>query len=127
MKMILTVTIMALLLTGCAASSGNEKLDKETATSVKAKIKEGVTTKAQVKGMLGSPDNVSQTGSGNETWVYAYAKAKVSGESYIPFYGLFHNGMSGSEKDLTIHFNGEVVEKYTLSESPIETKTGWAD
>lgn len=118
--------MVAFLLAGCA-SSGNKKLQQETEVSMQGKIKEGVTTKAQLKTMLGSPDNVSFTDSGKEIWKYVHAKVKVSGKSFIPFYGLFHNGTNGTKKELTILFNGDVVEKYTMSESAIETKSGWAD
>ncbi|MEE4409760.1 MULTISPECIES: hypothetical protein [unclassified Serratia (in: enterobacteria)] len=94
---------------------------------MQSKIKEGVTTKAQLKTMLGSPDSVSFTDGGKEIWKYVHAKVKVSGKTFIPFYGLFHNGTNGTKKELTILFNGDVVEKYTMSESAIETKSGWAD
>ncbi|MHA7846523.1 hypothetical protein [Serratia sp. D1N4] len=127
MKKIFAAVLLASLLTGCVSSAGNENLHKETQTSIKSKIKEGVTTKTEIKGMLGTPDNVSFTDSKNEIWIYEYVEATVTGESYIPFYGLFHNGMKGTQKDLTITFNGDVVEKYTIVESPLETKTGWAD
>lgn len=118
--------MVAFLLAGCA-SSGNKKLQQETEVSMQGKIKEGVTTKAQLKTMLGSPDNVSFTDGGKEIWKYVHAKVKVSGKSFIPFYGLFHNGTNGTKKELTILFSGDVVEKYTMSESAIETKSGWAD
>lgn len=126
MKKIVAVAMVAFLLAGCA-SSGNKKLQKETEVSMQSKIKEGVTTKAQLKTMLGSPDNVSFTDGGKEIWKYVHAKVKVSGKSFIPFYGLFHNGTNGTKKELTILFSGDVVEKYTMSESAIETKSGWAD
>lgn len=126
MKKIAVAAMVAFLLAGCA-SSGNKQLQKETEVSMKSKIKEGVTTKSQLKIMLGSPDNVSFTDGGKEIWKYVHAKVKVSGKTFIPFYGLFHNGTSGTKKELTILFNGDVVEKYTMSESAIETKSGWAD
>lgn len=118
--------MVALLLVGCA-SSGNKRLQKETETSMQSKIKEGSTTKMQVKTMLGSPENVSFTDGGKEIWKYAFAKVKVDGKTFIPFYGLFHNGTSGTKKELTILFNDDTVEKYTMSESAINTKSGWAD
>ncbi|MGO3569674.1 MAG: hypothetical protein ACTIOQ_17740 [Serratia grimesii] len=126
MKKIVAAVMVAFLLAGCA-SSGNKKLQKETEVSMQSKIKEGVTTKAQLKIMLGSPDSVSFTDGGKEIWKYVHAKVKVSGKTFIPFYGLFHNGTNGTKKELTILFNGDVVEKYTMSESAIETKSGWAD
>jgi outer membrane protein assembly factor BamE (lipoprotein component of BamABCDE complex) len=126
MKKMVAAAMVAFLLAGCA-SSGNKKLQQETEVSMQGKIKEGVTTKAQLKTMLGSPDNVSFTDGGKEIWKYVHAKVKVSGKSFIPFYGLFHNGTNGTKKELTILFSGDVVEKYTMSESAIETKSGWAD
>ncbi|WP_421412553.1 hypothetical protein ACOMDM_13460 [Serratia plymuthica] len=126
MKKIAVAAMVAFLLAGCA-SSGNKQLQKETEVSMQSKIKEGVTTKAQLKTMLGSPDSVSFTDGGKEIWKYVHAKVKVSGKTFIPFYGLFHNGTNGTKKELTILFNGDVVEKYTMSESAIETKSGWAD
>ncbi|ANS41638.1 hypothetical protein [Serratia inhibens] len=126
MKKITVAVMVAFLLAGCV-SSGNKQLQKETEVSMQSKIKEGVTTKAQLKTMLGSPDSVSFTDGGKEIWKYVHAKVKVSGKTFIPFYGLFHNGTNGTKKELTILFNGDVVEKYTMSESAIETKSGWAD
>ena len=111
---------------GCA-SSGNKHIQKETETSVQTKIQEGKTTKSEVKGMFGSPDAVNFTDGGKEIWKYSFAKVKVSGKSFIPFYGLFHNGTTGTKKELTILFDGDKVQKYTMSESAIDTKSGWAD
>lgn len=126
MKKIAAAAMVAFLLAGCA-SSGNKQLQKETEVSMQSKIKEGVTTKSQLKTLLGSPDNVSFTDGGKEIWKYVHAKVKVSGKSFIPFYGLFHNGTNGTKKELTVLFNGDVVEKYSMSESAVETKSGWAD
>ena len=122
----ITVIALSILLAGCM-SSGNKQLKNESETSVQTKIIEGKTTKTDVKGMFGSPESVNFTDGGNEIWKYAFAKMKVSGKSFIPFYGLFHNGASGTKKELTILFNGDTVKKYTMSESAMESKSGWAD
>lgn len=126
MKKIFAAGMVAFLLAGCA-TSGNTLLQNETETSVQNKIKDGVTTKAQIKGMFGSPDTVSFTDGGKEIWKYVHVKVKMSGSTFIPIYGLFHNGASGTKKELTLLFVGDVVEKYTMSESAVETKSGWAD
>lgn len=123
---IISLVAFSLLLAGCA-SSGNKHIQKETETSVQTKIQEGKTTKTEVKGMFGSPDTVNFTDGGKEIWKYSFAKVKVSGKSFIPFYGLFHNGTTGTKKELTILFDGDKVQKYTMSESAIDTKSGWAD
>ncbi|MCS2146883.1 hypothetical protein [Scandinavium manionii] len=126
MKKVILAAMIAATLAGCA-SSGNKQLSKETETSVQSKIQEGKTTKTEVKTFFGSPDNVSYTDGGNEIWKYAFAKVKVDGTTFIPFYGLFHNGTNGTKKELTILFKNDTVEKYTMSESAINTKSGWAD
>ena len=126
MKNIVTVVMLVFLMVGCA-SSGNRSLQKETELSMQSKIKEGVTTKDDVKMLLGSPDSVSFTDGGNEIWKYVHAKVKVSGKTFIPFYGLFHNGTHGTKKELTLLFKGDVVEKYNMSETAINNQSGWSD
>ncbi|MCC3749691.1 hypothetical protein LLQ46_22800 [Rouxiella badensis] len=126
MKRLIAVALGVVVLSGCA-SSGNMALQKESETSIQAKIKEGVTTKAQVKSNFGSPDTVNFTDGGKEIWKYGFAKLRINGTTFIPFYGMFHNGTHGTKKELTILFNGDVVEKYNMSESAVETKSGWAD
>ncbi|EIL6443268.1 hypothetical protein LJU39_11505 [Citrobacter freundii] len=126
MKKMALAVALAVTLTGCA-SSGNQKLKSETETSVQSKIQEGKTTKVEVKTLFGSPDAVSYTDGGNEIWKYSFAKVKVNGTSFIPFYGLFHNGTNGTKKELTILFKDNTVQKYTMAESAINTKSGWAD
>ena len=126
MKKMALAVALAVTFTGCA-SSGNQKLKSETETSVQSKIHEGKTTKVEVKTLFGSPDAVSYTDGGNEIWKYSFAKVKVNGTSFIPFYGLFHNGTNGTKKELTILFKDNTVQKYTMAESAINTKSGWAD
>ena len=126
MNKIALAVALAVTLTGCA-SSVNQKLKSETETSVQSKIQEGKTTKVEVKSLFGSPDAVSYTDGGNEIWKYSFAKVKVNGTSFIPFYGLFHNGTNGTKKELTILFKDNTVQKYTMAESAINTKSGWAD
>ncbi|ELN2122232.1 hypothetical protein ABKV66_01460 [Enterobacter hormaechei] len=126
MKKIALVVLVALTMAGCA-SSGNQQLKNETETSVQTKIQEGKTTKSEVKTTFGSPDSVSYTDGGNEIWKYSFSKVKVNGTSFIPFYGLFHNGTNGTKKELTILFKDDKVQKYTMAESAINTKSGWAD
>lgn len=126
MKKFMLAAMLAATVAGCT-SSGNQQLKNETETSVQNKIQEGKTTKAEVKSVFGSPDAVSYTDGGNEIWKYAFAKVKVNGTSFIPFYGLFHNGTNGTKKELTILFKDDKVQKYTMAESAINTKSGWAD
>ncbi|TCW00386.1 outer membrane protein assembly factor BamD [Biostraticola tofi] len=124
-KFVILAISASLLLAGCS-SSGNKQLQKESETSVQTRLQEGVTTKAQVKAYFGSPDNVNFTDGGKEIWKYSFAKAKVSGKAFIPFYGLFNNTVTGTKKELVILFDGDKVAKYSMSESEINTRTGLA-
>lgn len=126
MKKVIVASILTVLLAGCA-SSGNRTLENENQISVQSKIQKGSTTKAQVKANFGDPMGVSFTDGGNEVWTYSLANVKLNGTTFIPFYGLFHNGSKAHVKQLVILFKNDVVEKYTLSESNTETRSGWAD
>ncbi|WP_261119026.1 META domain-containing protein [Serratia ficaria] len=126
MKKIAVAAMVAFLLAGCA-SSGNRSIERETQATIQSKIEKGVTTKAEVKRHFGDPMSVSFTDGGNEVWSYTLAKVKIDGKTFIPFYGLFHNGSKTNTKQLVILFKNDVVEKYTMSESSIDTKSGWAD
>ncbi|MGJ0478668.1 hypothetical protein [Pantoea agglomerans] len=123
MKKLILVSLVAVSLIGCT-TTGNRALQNESEVTVQNKIKEGVTTKSDVKGMFGSPDSVNFTDGGKEIWKYSFANSKVSGKAFIPFYGLFHNTVTGSKKELVVMFDGDKVSKYSMSESKIDSRTG---
>ncbi|MGB3256065.1 hypothetical protein [Buttiauxella gaviniae] len=125
MKKLLVASMVVMLLAGCA-SSGNKHLQKETEASMQTKIKEGTTTKAEVKAKFGSPDSVNFTDGGKEIWKYTFARAKVSGKAFIPFYGMFNNTVTGTKKELVILFDGDKVSKFSMSESAFSTRSGLA-
>lgn len=77
---------IALAIAGCA--SVGRKIDQDAVS----KIQKGVSTKADVRGLIGAPDHLTRDGDGNETWTYTYARAVVKGESFIPIYGSFGGG-----------------------------------
>jgi outer membrane protein assembly factor BamE (lipoprotein component of BamABCDE complex) len=126
MKKLVIASMVTLLLAGCA-SSGNRTLESENQATIQSKIQKGTTTKPQVRANFGDPMGVSFTDGGNEVWTYSLANVKLNGTTFIPFYGLFHNGSKAHVKQLVILFKNDVVEKYTLSESNTETRSGWAD
>jgi outer membrane protein assembly factor BamE (lipoprotein component of BamABCDE complex) len=115
---------LALAFSGCM-SSGNESLRKESEQSVAQKIVEGKTTKAEIKKMFGSPSKTTFTDGGLETVTYELAKMKADGVNYIPLVGLLGTSASGTKKELVILFDNDgVVKKYSMSESPVQVKTG---
>lgn len=127
MKKLITIIGLASVLAlfaGCA-SSGNESLRKESESSVAQKMKEGVTTKAEVRAHFGSPIKTTFTDGGLEIWTFELSKAHADAVNYIPIVGLFGGSASGVKKELVILFdtNG-IVKRFSMSESPIKTKTG---
>ncbi|WP_349290178.1 MULTISPECIES: hypothetical protein [unclassified Tatumella] len=123
MKKIIASFIIALTLSGCA-TSGNKSIQNETQVSIQQKIVKGVTTKNEVKSYFGDPTGVTFTSDGSEQWQYMLADVKISGKTFIPFYGLFDNGATTDMKQLIILFKGDVVSNYTLVNSKTETKSG---
>lgn len=91
-------------------TSGNESLRKETGASVDRKIRDGVTTKAQVRAMFGDPMSVRFTDSGHEEWMYAFEASSSDAVNYIPVANMFHEGTHGTRKQLTVIFTHAPVD-----------------
>ncbi|EMX0570069.1 hypothetical protein AAHK09_003956 [Klebsiella pneumoniae] len=123
MKKLLIVMMVSVALAGCA-SSGNQSLKKESEASVKSKIVEGVTTKSDIKKTFGSASKTSFTDGGKEIWTYELADVSLDAVSYIPVVNWFGSSASGTKKELVIMFDGDKVQRYSMSESPVSTKTG---
>ncbi|WP_241597477.1 hypothetical protein [Rosenbergiella epipactidis] len=126
MRKIICTCLAALALAGCA-SSGNNSIENETQVSIQQKLVKGVTNKNEVRSYFGDPTGVTFTSEGSEQWQYILANVKISGKTYIPFYGLFHNGATTDMKQLIILFKGDVVSNYTLVNSKTEAKSGLLD
>ncbi|WP_256800330.1 hypothetical protein [Klebsiella pneumoniae] len=60
------------------------------------------------------------------TCLFAPSLADVSLDavSYIPVVNWFGSSASGTKKELVIMFDGDKVQRYSMSESPVSTKTG---
>jgi outer membrane protein assembly factor BamE (lipoprotein component of BamABCDE complex) len=125
-RMTASVAIALILLAqaGCM-SAGNETLRKETEVSVQQKVLEGKTTKAEVRAMFGSPATTSFTDGGLEIWNYELSNMKADVVNYIPLVGLLGSSASGTRKTLVVLFDDKgVVKRYSMSESPVNVKTG---
>ena len=110
-------------LTGCI-SEGNEALKNETGASIDQKIHDGVTTKDQIRALFGDPRESTFTDSGHEQWRYAFTNASSDAAKFIPLYGDLHQGTHGTEKTLTVIFNGNVVWHHTMNASAVKTGSG---
>lgn len=120
----LAVSVAGVLLTGCAVKTGNEKLQEATQTSVQEMIKNGTTTKAEVKNKLGEPTNVDFMDSGLEKWEYNHTRKVEKGINYVPVVNWFVRGTNDTKKTLVVLFEGDIVKNHTFSSSEGETMGG---
>lgn len=114
------VILCALFLTACATSG--KEVDKDFV----ATIQKGVTTEAEIRSNLGTPQSTSLNGSGQRVLTYYYAKSTTKASSFIPVVGSLAGGSDTETTTLTILINGktEIVDEFYYSESETETKTG---
>tara|TARA_B100000989_G_scaffold224193_1_gene171626 strand:+ start:310 stop:711 length:402 start_codon:yes stop_codon:yes gene_type:complete len=128
MKNILVIFIaLSFGLIGCA-DTGNKSLKYATESKVQAQIKEGVTTKDQVKAMFGSPYKTSYTDNGSLIWTYQYddtsALTPETVGSVLLTLGLAGTKSKGTRNELVILFDEKnIVKKFNMSNSEIETGT----
>lgn len=123
MKKILTAACALSLLTACA-SNGNESLRNQTQATVATQIKNGVTTKEEIRKQFGDPTETSFTDGGREIWKYRLDNVSADAVSYVPVVNMFGASASGTRKELVILFDGDIVSKYTMSSSAVSQKTG---
>jgi outer membrane protein assembly factor BamE (lipoprotein component of BamABCDE complex) len=119
-----SLVISGILLTGCAVKTGNEKLQDVTKESVTTIIKNGSTTKAEIRNHLGEPTNVDFMDSGLEKWQYNHSRAVEKGINYVPVVNWFVRGTNDTKKTLVILFDGDIVKNHTFSSSEGETMGG---
>jgi outer membrane protein assembly factor BamE (lipoprotein component of BamABCDE complex) len=127
MRKIFVLTATVLLVAGCA-SSGNDKVRTETMDTVGTKVTKGTTTKDQVRGLYGEPNNVSLTDGGSEVWTYEYAHATANAASFVPVVGMFAGGSNVNKNQVVFIFDkAGVMQNYTVHASQSEVRRGGGD
>lgn len=104
----ITLLFIMLSLSGCSSTIGNKGTQDQLAIE---QIKPGVTTKAEVKELVGEPSYVTFFGT-EETWSFIVSEAQVRAATFIPIVGLFAGGSDFETHTLTIQFKGDVVQRY---------------
>ena len=105
-------------------SSGNKSLKEHTVESLAGILVPG-TSQASVTEALGDPLSVTYTDSGREIWFYELVQGKMTAQSFIPVVSMFSRGVEGRKKLLVILYDmDERVDRYNLSDSAYESKTG---
>ena len=126
MKNIIIYASILLILSGCAATAGNQNMNLKFNT-IKSEIKEGRTTKNEVRQSLGNPSSTTLTENGFEIWKYNYSRAVPQADAYIPFARFVSSTVTVNSKEVTILFDKQdVVTKITTSEKTEDVKRGLA-
>ena len=109
-------------LAGCV-SSGNPAIRDE---AVVEQIKTGITTKEEVRKLLGKPNSIGR-GSGNlppgtgiphtaqtnyEVWTYKHISVETHPATFIPIVGLFAGGATSDVNTVTIYFDDKGIAQY---------------
>lgn len=131
-----------LLLVGCV-SSGNPSVKDQTLLD---QIKLDLSTKEDVKRILGPPDSMSRSSTSSsqfsglppattltnvEAWSYTHVDVEVDGATFIPIVGLFAGGATANINTFMVMFDDKgVVRHITHSQSQGQSGTGsaaWTD
>lgn len=115
----------AILISGCAATAGNQKLGSMDKSQLNSGIIKGQSTKKDVEALLGETDKVTPTKDGGEIWTYSFARASMKAVGYIPLVNLFYTGTNNTTKIVVAEFDANgVVKEMIAKESESETKRG---
>lgn len=119
-----SMVLVASLISGCAVKTGNDKLQEVTNENIDSVIKNGVSTKSDVKTKLGGPGKVDFLQNGLEKWEYEHVLKVEKGINYVPVVNWFARGTDDTKKSLVILFDGDVVKTHTFSSEAGETMGG---
>ena len=114
------------LLVGCASSGNPSVMDRARLDQIVS----DVSTKADVKRVLGQPNSQSQqSGSAatvpgyapgpglpnSETWTYSHLSMDVDGATFIPIVGLFAGGATSHINTFAVVFDQAGIVRYISS------------
>ena len=104
---------------GCSKQTrGNQNLSGVSVTEIQDRIKEGKTTKHEVKEWLGEPSGISKDKDGNEVWRYSFGnyESKIRATTFIPVVGGLLGGVDTKMESriLTIVFKNERVLSFSF-------------
>lgn len=89
------------------------------------KIQIGKTTREEVVRVLGSPDQVTRTGSGETTMMYSYYRMQMHPSSFIPIVGPFIGGTNTQNQMVMVIVGSDgIVRDITTSEGGMEMGRG---
>lgn len=115
----------SIILAGCGANTGNQKIAKKSTAELQQMVTKGVSTKNDVVAMFGEPDDTDILADGRNKYIYVNIKRDSKFANYIPGGGMLFGGTNDTAKKIVILFDkNDVVESVSASTSQGETKTG---
>jgi outer membrane protein assembly factor BamE (lipoprotein component of BamABCDE complex) len=119
MKFVALLLAAVVLISGCATVG--RRIDPVAVQQLQV----GHTTKEQVVALLGSPDSMTQMGTGGAMWQYAFVRATAKASSFIPVVGAFAGGTDMQSQSLMLTFGADgVLTDYVNSVSGADVGTG---
>lgn len=109
----------------CASTSGGTQISSDKVSQ----IKKGVTTRAEVEGLLGPPAHVGLMSDGRRMMTYSFyeTSAHATGATYIPIVGAFAGGAKGQQRVQTLQIiltKEGVVQDYEFSDNTNRLESG---
>lgn len=105
----LFIILLVAWLAGCVSSG--RKIDQSAAD----KIEKGKTTREQVINLIGSPDRITRTSSGNTIFMYNYMRATAKPATFIPIFGPLVGGANVQHQMYMVTFGADGVVKDYIS------------
>ena len=111
MRSLGTLTLVAVALAACATVG--RKID----TANVEKIEKGKTTRNDVLGLLGSPDQITQDGRGGVAFSYHYTRATAKPQNFIPIVGPFVGGTNVQNQMVMVFIGPDDIVRNVISNS----------
>jgi outer membrane protein assembly factor BamE (lipoprotein component of BamABCDE complex) len=105
--MISTLTLILVGFSGCSVKTGNTNLENMSQSHIQKVIIKGKTTQNEIRGRFGEPSSTSILPTGEQSWMYMFAKARS---------GFFSGTSRGRTLIIMFDKNG-IVKNYTFSSS----------
>lgn len=120
------IAVLAILPLASCTVHGNKSLIDETHQTVKLKIVKGKTTQQEILTAFGEPQTRATNG-GQEMWSYSIMTGENQLSNYIPGLALLTSSSTAHIKSLDIWFKGDVVDRYSFSQTTSKTSRGLLD
>jgi hypothetical protein len=106
LKALLLVSIIPVLLTGCATNIGNRNT---TDIGRFMNLEKNTSTKNDVYTEFGQPHDVNYIANNESFWTYYYTKMEMSGATFVPFIGLVAGGSNTDTTVTDFYFDRDAV------------------